>query len=64
VVQFAEAAGHSHVHFHIIPRMPDQAAEVNGPRIFKYLGVPEEQQVRESAMNQLALEIRRSLSDL
>jgi diadenosine tetraphosphate (Ap4A) HIT family hydrolase len=64
VVQFAEAQGHAHVHFHIIPCMPDQPAEVKGPRIFKYLGVSETEQVSEAAMNALALEIGHALSDL
>ena len=63
VVQFAEASGHQHVHFHIIPRMPDQPAEVKGTRIFKYLGVPEAERVSETAMNELALEIRRRLAE-
>src|SRR5689334_5879048 len=37
VAQFAEASGHGHVHFHIIPRMPDQPEEIKGPNIFKRL---------------------------
>lgn len=39
VVQFAEAEGFAHVHFHVIPRMADLPAEHRGPRVFGLLGV-------------------------
>jgi diadenosine tetraphosphate (Ap4A) HIT family hydrolase len=61
VMQFAEAPGHSHVHFHIVPRMIDQPEDHKGPDIFKYLGIPEAQRVSETDMNNLSLKIRRSL---
>jgi diadenosine tetraphosphate (Ap4A) HIT family hydrolase len=60
VVQFAEAPGHQHVHFHIVPRMRDQPEDHKGPDIFKYLGVPEDDRISEAVMNQIALEVRRS----
>jgi diadenosine tetraphosphate (Ap4A) HIT family hydrolase len=62
VVQFAEAPGHQHVHFHIVPRMPNQLEEHKGPGIFKHLGVSEKERVSEPAMNEIALEIRQSLN--
>jgi diadenosine tetraphosphate (Ap4A) HIT family hydrolase len=37
VVQFAEADGFAHVHFHVIPRAADLPAEARGPRIFGLL---------------------------
>ena len=58
VVQFAEQAEHPHVHFHIIPRMRDQPEERHGALIFGYLGVPEEERVREDVMNAIALKVR------
>jgi diadenosine tetraphosphate (Ap4A) HIT family hydrolase len=61
VVQFAEAAGHAHVHVHLIARMPDLPADRRGPRIFGYLGVPDEERVSEAAMDHLALQIRAAL---
>ena len=61
VVQFAEAKEHPHVHFHIIARMPDQPDDHRGPNIFKYLGVPDENRVDETAMNDLSLRIRGKL---
>jgi len=60
-VQFAEAAGHNHVHFHVVPRVADLPEDFRGPLIFRYLGVPVDQRVSESAMNELALKIRESL---
>jgi diadenosine tetraphosphate (Ap4A) HIT family hydrolase len=61
VVQFAEAPTHQHVHFHVVARMPDQPEDCKGPNIFKYLGVPDEQRVSETDMNNLGLQIRNSL---
>ncbi|MBI5931602.1 MAG: HIT family protein [Chloroflexi bacterium] len=63
VVQFAEAPGHNHVHFHIIPRMPNQLDEHRGSGIFKQLGVPEADRVSEAAMNELAEKVRAYLVD-
>jgi diadenosine tetraphosphate (Ap4A) HIT family hydrolase len=54
VVQFAEAAEHPHVHFHIVPRMADQQRERCGPQIFAYLGVADHERVDEATMNELA----------
>ena len=54
VVQFAEADGFAHVHFHLIPRMADQSHELRGPRIFGLLGVPEDRRVSEARRDDLA----------
>jgi diadenosine tetraphosphate (Ap4A) HIT family hydrolase len=54
VVQFAEAEGFSHVHFHVIPRMAERPAERRGPGIFGLLGVPEQPQVNGDRMDALA----------
>ncbi len=59
VCQFAEQAEHPHVHFHVIPRMVDQPAERRGPRVFGYLGVPEEERVSEALLHDLAVKIQR-----
>jgi diadenosine tetraphosphate (Ap4A) HIT family hydrolase len=64
VVQFAEAAEHPHVHFHVIPRMPDLPAEARGPNVFqRYLGVSESERVPEARMNAIAEAVRASLLD-
>lgn len=57
VAQFAEADGFAHVHFHIVPRPPDLARELRGPRIFQLLGVADAAQVGEDEMNRLAAEL-------
>jgi diadenosine tetraphosphate (Ap4A) HIT family hydrolase len=62
VLQFAEAAEHPHVHFHVVPRMADQPEERQGAQIFGYLGVPKEERVSEEAMNELAAKVQRILS--
>lgn len=61
VIQFAEAADHPHVHFHVIPRMKDQPPERKSMGIFGYLGVPEEQCVPANIMNIIALQLRHYL---
>lgn len=58
VIQFAEAAGHPHVHVHIVPRMSDIPADRRGPRIFGYLGATEPERVSETEMNTLAAQLR------
>jgi hypothetical protein len=58
VVQFAEAEGHHHVHFHVIPRMVDQPEGSRGAKIFNYLGVSEQERVSEDVMNDIARHIQ------
>lgn len=62
VVLLAEAEGFGHVHFHVIPRMPDQPAELRGPGIFQMLGLPPEQFVPDAEMNRLAERLSTALS--
>jgi diadenosine tetraphosphate (Ap4A) HIT family hydrolase len=62
VIQFAEAAEHPHVHFHVVPRMADQPQERRSTKIFGFLGVPEEERVSEAEMNEIALQVRRALA--
>jgi diadenosine tetraphosphate (Ap4A) HIT family hydrolase len=61
VMQFAEAADHPHVHFHVVPRMPDQPEDRRSTRIFGYLGVAEAMRVDEATMNTIALQVQRAL---
>lgn len=58
VMQFAESAGHTHVHFHVVPRMADQPEERRATKIFGYLGVSEEERVSEARMNEIAGQVR------
>lgn len=61
VIQFAEAAEHPHVHFHVIPRMADQPEDRRSTKIFGYLGVPEEERVSETTMNMIAVKVQEIL---
>lgn len=62
VMQFAEQAGHSHVHFHVVPRMPDLPDQYKGVNIFSYLGVTREHRVSESIMNNIASKLQIEIS--
>ena len=64
VVQFAEAAEHPHVHFHVVPRLAGQPEDRRSMKIFGYLGVPEEERVSEDAMNEIATQVQRILRSL
>lgn len=61
VVQFAEKEGFAHVHFHVVPRMPDLPDERRGPAIFGYLGAPQDQRVNEQQQDELATALRAQL---
>jgi diadenosine tetraphosphate (Ap4A) HIT family hydrolase len=58
VIQFAEAEGHAHVHFHVIPRMADQPEERRSVGIFGYLGVPVAERLDDATMDEIALKVR------
>lgn len=51
---FAEKEGFAHVHFHVIPRMPDQPHDARGPRIFTTLGAT----LAESERDAISLRLR------
>jgi diadenosine tetraphosphate (Ap4A) HIT family hydrolase len=61
VMQFAEAAEHPHVHFHIVPRMAEQPEERLSTKVFGYLDVPEEERVSEDMMNEIATQVQHLL---
>ena len=64
VMQFAEAAIHPHVHFHVAPRMPEQAPEDISYKILRRLGVPLEERCSEADMNITAYAIRQYLHEI
>jgi diadenosine tetraphosphate (Ap4A) HIT family hydrolase len=61
VVQFAEAEGFAHVHFHLVPRLPDLAPDRVGPNVFALLNPAEDQRVPADRMDELAVALRRHL---
>jgi diadenosine tetraphosphate (Ap4A) HIT family hydrolase len=61
VVQFAEAEGFAHVHFHIVPRMPDLPPEHRGPAVFGLLRRPQEERVTPAQADHMAHALRAQL---
>jgi len=61
VIQFAEAAEHPHVHFHVISRAADMPLERRSLGVFGYLGVPAAERVSEAQMNEIAARVREVL---
>ncbi|MFF3015704.1 HIT family protein [Streptomyces sp. NPDC057939] len=63
VVQFAEAEGFSHVHFHIVPRMSDLRPAHRGPGVFELLRRPEQEHVSAERADQVARSLRARLQE-
>ncbi|MEU5719995.1 HIT family protein [Streptomyces sp. NPDC020403] len=63
VVQFAEAEGFSHVHFHIVPRTADLPQEQRGPGVFALLRAPESERVTAEQADRTALALRALLRE-
>jgi diadenosine tetraphosphate (Ap4A) HIT family hydrolase len=61
VAQFAEAEGFAHVHFHVVPRPPDLARDLRGPRIFQLLDAQSDARVGDQEMSRLAAELAAEL---
>ena len=61
VMQFAEHPRHSHVHFHVVPRMADLAEADRGANIFNLLSVADEERVTEAKMNAFATSLQAAI---
>jgi diadenosine tetraphosphate (Ap4A) HIT family hydrolase/uncharacterized protein YndB with AHSA1/START domain len=61
LMQFSEAEGFSHLHLHLVPRMPDHPEDAQGPRVFAYLGDDEAGWLPETRRDDIALSIRAAL---
>lgn len=57
VLLFAEAEGHRHVHFHVVPRMPEWDEDERSASVFRFLNAPESVHVPTSERDRLAVEI-------
>jgi diadenosine tetraphosphate (Ap4A) HIT family hydrolase len=55
VMLFAEAEGFSHLHVHLVPRMPDIPVDHRGPQVFAYHQPPA---VPEGERDELARKLR------
>jgi diadenosine tetraphosphate (Ap4A) HIT family hydrolase len=58
LMQFSEAEGYSHLHLHLVPRMPDQPADARGPRVFGYLDPDGAERIPAPERDALALALR------
>lgn len=58
VVQFAEREGFEHVHFHVVPRMPDVPDDRRGPAVFHYLNPPTGQGIDDEQRDNLVRALR------
>jgi diadenosine tetraphosphate (Ap4A) HIT family hydrolase len=59
---FAEAEGFSHLHIHVVPRLPDLPDDLKGPRVFGYLSDDQARWLPTDEQDRLALELRTALA--
>lgn len=63
VALFAEQEGFSHLHMHVVPRMPWFSTEQTGPRsLAAFLGKPVEEATSESDRDAFAIRLREALA--
>jgi diadenosine tetraphosphate (Ap4A) HIT family hydrolase len=62
VMQFSETPGYQHLHIHLVPRMPDQPEDRQGPQVFGYLDVPEDEEVPADERDRIGLALRATLA--
>jgi diadenosine tetraphosphate (Ap4A) HIT family hydrolase len=62
VMFFAEGEGFSHLHLHVVPRMPWFSASDVGPQVFGFLGRPATEQVSPADQDELAVRLRAALT--
>ncbi|MEU5764658.1 HIT family protein [Streptomyces asoensis] len=63
VVQFAEAEGFSHVHFHVVPRAADLPPHHRGAGVFELLRRPEGEHVPGDEADRIARSLRARLHE-
>ncbi|MCF0096976.1 HIT family protein [Micromonospora sp. MH99] len=61
VIQLAEKEGFAHVHFHVVPRMPDLPDDRRGPRVFGYLNAAEGDRLDQARQDDIAAALRAQL---
>jgi diadenosine tetraphosphate (Ap4A) HIT family hydrolase len=62
VMQFGEAEGHRHLHFHVVPRRADLPRDRRGPKVMSYLLPGEAAAVPAAEMDRVALEVSAALT--
>jgi len=61
VALFAEAEGFQHLHIHVVPRHSHLPDDLRGPRVFGYLGRPEDEWVSEDEMERIGAALARTI---
>lgn len=62
LMQFSEAEGFSHLHLHLVPRLPDHPEDRRGPRVFAYLVEDEAQWLSATERDTVSLSVRAALA--
>ena len=62
LMQFSEAEGFSHLHLHLVPRLPDHPEDALGPRVFTYLTDDQAQWLPARERDTIALSVRAALA--
>jgi diadenosine tetraphosphate (Ap4A) HIT family hydrolase len=62
LMQFSEAEGFSHLHLHLVPRLPDHPEDARGPRVFGYLTDDQARWLPAVDRDAVALSVRAALA--
>jgi diadenosine tetraphosphate (Ap4A) HIT family hydrolase len=63
LMQFSEAEGFSHLHLHLVPRLPNHPEDARGPRVFAFLSDDQSQWLPTAARDTIALSLRDALDE-
>ena len=61
LMQFSEAEGFSHLHLHLVPRLPDNPEDARGPRVFAYMTDDPTEWIPVEQRDTIALSVRAAL---
>ena len=62
LMQFSEAEGFSHLHLHLVPRLPNHPEDARGPHVFAYLTDDQAQWLPTTERDTIALSVRAALA--
>ena len=62
LMQFSEAEGFSHLHLHLVPRLPDQPGDARGPRVFAYITDDQAKWLTPTERDTIAVSLREALA--
>jgi diadenosine tetraphosphate (Ap4A) HIT family hydrolase len=61
LMQFSEAEGFSHLHLHLVPRLPNQPEYARGPNVFRCLADDRDRWLPTTERDHVALALRAAL---